>query len=193
MTRIEDVPFCEIVSAYESGSTFADLGKRFDVPARTIHSWFEKAYIPRRNRGVPLGYCFSDERNRKLSVSLRGKKRSEEHCKRISDAKKCDYNGLNGYGHTKKHNRGYVTTYCPCHPIAHSDGYVMLHTVLMERHIGRYLENDEVVHHINHDRADNRIENLMLMKKKDHMSMHMRERHEQRRKEKCNELSLQAI
>ena len=56
----------------------------------------------------------------------------------------------------------------------------MFHTVIMERHIGRYLSDDEVVHHINHDRLDNRIENLQLMKKKDHMSMHMKERHAQR-------------
>lgn len=60
----------------------------------------------------------------------------------------------------------------------------MLHTVLMERHIGRYLNDDEVVHHINHDRKDNRIENLQLMKKKEHMSMHMKERHEKRRRSK---------
>ena len=192
MTRIEDVPFCEIASAYESGSTFADLEKRFDVPARTIHSWFARLNIPRRKGGIPKGTHFTEERRRRMNPR-RGWHMTDEQRKRISEAKKCDYNGLNGYGHTKKHNRGYVTTYCPCHPRAHSDGYVMLHTVLMERHIGRYLENDEVVHHINHDRADNRIENLMLMKKKDHMSMHMRERHEQRRKEKCKKFSLQAI
>lgn len=104
----------------------------------------------------------------------------------ISLANSCDYNGLNGYGHTKDHNRGYVLAYVPKHPNAHRDGYLMLHTVLMEQKIGRYLKPNEVVHHINHDRKDNRLENLMLMDKKEHMRMHMIERHQKRR----NDLSI---
>ena len=66
MTRIEDVPFPMIVSEYESGKTLADLQEIFDVPARTIHSWFVKLNIPRRTGGLPVGYKFSEERNRKL-------------------------------------------------------------------------------------------------------------------------------
>ena len=33
----------------------------------------------------------------------------------------------------------------------------------MEDYLGRHLTKEEVVHHINHIRNDNRIENLMLM------------------------------
>lgn len=116
------------------------------------------------------------------SLAQKGKKLSEEQKKQISERNSCNYNGLNGYGHTKVHNGGYILVYVPKHPNAHKDGYQMLHTVLMERSIGRYLEPDEVVHHINHDKTDNRIVNLQLMKKKDHMSMHMKERHDKRRR-----------
>ena len=120
------------------------------------------------------------------SRAQKGKIVSEAQRKMISERNSCNFNGLNGYGHTKDQSSGYVLAYVPKHPKAHSDGYVMLHTVLMERNIGRYLEPNEVVHHINHNRKDNRIENMKLMDKKEHMRLHMTERHEKRR----NDLSI---
>ena len=88
-------------------------------------------------------------------------------------------------GHEKKRSDGYIKVYVPEHPFSTADGYVMKHVLVMERHLGRYLKDNEVVHHINHVRDDNRLENLKLMDIKDHMSMHMRERHEKRRENKC--------
>ena len=123
----------------------------------------------------------SDAERERRSKAYKGRVISEANRKAVSEANSCNYNGLNGYGHTKVHNKGYILAYVPKHPHAHKDGYLMLHTVIMERHIGRYLADNEVVHHINHDRADNRVENLMLMDKKEHMSMHMKERHIKRR------------
>jgi hypothetical protein len=120
---------------------------------------------------------FTDYERICRSVANKGKKRTEEQKRRISEKNSCNYDGMNGYGHTKNHNRGYVLAYAPKHPHAHKDGYVMLHTILLEREIGRYLAEDEVVHHKNHNRSDNRIENLELMKKRDHCSMHMKERY----------------
>jgi hypothetical protein len=40
---------------------------------------------------------------------------------------------------------------------------VLLHRHLMEEHLGRRLLPREEVHHINEDRLDNRLENLMLL------------------------------
>ena len=128
----------------------------------------------------------SDQERINRSKAMKGRVVSEEQRRMISEKNSCNFDGMNGYGHTKKHNRGYVVVYVPKHPHAHADGYVMFHTVLMERKIGRYLKGNEVVHHVNHDRSDNRIENLRLMDKKEHMSMHMKERCEKRR----NDLSI---
>lgn len=42
----------------------------------------------------------------------------------------------------------------------------------MEQKIGRKLRSDEVVHHINGDKTDNRIENLELISNSEHTSLH---------------------
>lgn len=57
---------------------------------------------------------------------------------------------------------GYVYIYHPEHPRATKQGYVLEHRLVMEGRLGRYLEPEEVVHHVNADRQDNRIENLAV-------------------------------
>lgn len=47
------------------------------------------------------------------------------------------------------------------------------HRVFMEQYLGRKLDINEVVHHINGDKLDNRIENLKVMSKQEHDSLHM--------------------
>ena len=66
---------------------------------------------------------------------------------------------------TDKH--GYVLAYAPDHPFARKPRkkYVLLHRLLMEQHLNRFLLPQEVVHHKNRDKQDNRIENLTLFSK----------------------------
>ena len=57
-----------------------------------------------------------------------------------------------------------------------SDGkYITYYRYLMEQKIGRKLTSDEAVHHINSNHEDNRIENLQLMTRSEHASLHGRQ------------------
>jgi len=43
----------------------------------------------------------------------------------------------------------------------------------MESHLGRNLRKEEVVHHINENKLDNRIENLQITTYRDHKKLHL--------------------
>lgn len=58
-----------------------------------------------------------------------------------------------------------------------SGGYIVvrrqrIHRTLMEQHLGRKLAKDEHVHHINGNKQDNRLENLVVLNASEHHKLH---------------------
>lgn len=79
----------------------------------------------------------------------------------------------NWKGGITKHSSGYILILKPDHPYSQKNGYVKRSRLVMEKHLGRYLEAGEIPHHKNEIRDDDRIENLRLFPSKNkHTSFH---------------------
>lgn len=101
---------------------------------------------------------FSEEHKRKLSIAHTGKILSEEHKRKINLARKRKpFHWKGGI----KQCHGYIFVLKHNHPFRNPQGYVFEHRLVIEKIIGRYLLPQEVCHHINKVKNDNRPQNLM--------------------------------
>lgn len=72
---------------------------------------------------------------------------------------------------------GYYYIYMPEHPNAiKKHRYIAEHRYVVEQKIGRYLTKNEIAHHINGNKQDNRPENLECMTISEHNKLTYRER-----------------
>lgn len=69
-------------------------------------------------------------------------------------------------------SQGYIHIWNPGHHRSMKNGYVPEHVLIAESKIGRRLFDNEVVHHINGIKDDNRAENLEVMTEQEHKSLH---------------------
>ena len=76
-------------------------------------------------------------------------------------------------GGTYLNTKGYVFVKNDKHPFCNRQGYIFKHRLVMEKHIGRFLNPEEQVHHLNNNHSDNRLCNLKLFKNNsEHMKYH---------------------
>lgn len=168
-----------------SCSTVRHHMKRFDIPIRTPK---EAGRLATGTRNPMYEKCRSAEHRRKLSEAQKrrfaqgsrqwntGKRLTPDHRRKISRANRGASNRRWRGGRIVT-THGYIAVYVPSHPYPIRGSYVYEHRLVMEQHLGRYLRPEEVVHHINGDHADNRLENLRLFHGPSaHAAFHARER-----------------
>jgi hypothetical protein len=128
---------------------------KYGIETRPQNQWFGRKHnlsSIEKIRKANIGRKTSQETRLKLSISGKGKKHS--WCSR------------------RVKSGGYISLFLPDHPMARKNGYVSEHRYEMSKKLGRLLEKDEIVHHINGIKDDNRPDNLALGTRISHQEFH---------------------
>lgn len=154
-------------------------GKKLSAEARLKMSISRKGRVP-WNKGIP----WSEESKNKMSISHKNNLDAIEKLRNMSKANRgirmspetefkkgvrvsieTEFKkGINNI-HWKEGRRkcnGYICILSPEHPFKNKNETVHEHRLVVEKHINRYLAKNEVVHHINGIKTDNRVQNLMV-------------------------------
>jgi transposase-like protein len=160
-------------ATYDELKSMKKVAEHFGVSKKLIMNYMNKYGLKRNPQTIPLNVS-------EIARLFRSGKSIKELAQKYSVSettikKRLWERGIQtdtfhkGY---KVKDSGYVCILSPSHPRADKVGYVPEHTLVMEKRIGRYLKENEVVHHINGIKGDNRIENLKLMTVFQHKCMH---------------------
>lgn len=68
---------------------------------------------------------------------------------------------------------GRIAVFLPEHPKANGSGYVLRSRWIMEKKIGRYLGSNEVVHHLDGNKSNDKLDNLYLTTINEHIKLHI--------------------
>jgi hypothetical protein len=157
---------------------------------KEFSQWLKISYY---NNGSYRKYCSrncansriqTQEINQKRSLKLKGKihleKRENRYCQICNKQFECFISSLRTTCGNKKciskiislKNKKYDNYNSSYIPSRKNKKYKDLHRIIMEKYLKIDLLRNEVIHHINGNKQDNRIENLQLMTNCEHSKLH---------------------
>lgn len=145
---------------YEKRLKNCEIAKYFSVGNSAIGSFRKRHDLP--PRGWANGSPMSGKRHNLASLEKISKSRI---------GKNIGKNNHNWNGGRITNTHGYILINVKDRPNTYRN-YILEHRYIMEEHIGRFLDKNETVHHINGNKTDNRIENLELLTRSSHASLH---------------------
>lgn len=163
----------DYLAMYQSGMSIPEVSAATGIPRSTIRFRLKKLGALRsREEGQAIA-----AKNGRKGGGVRGRPRvfTAEHCEAIRNSRR-RWGDANAKGQSIKPSGYSEYTRGPYKGR-------LVHVVMMEKHIGRRLYRNECVHHINHDRQDNRIDNLRLMTVSEHARLHARENNDNRQRD----------
>jgi len=141
----------------------AHLGKKISEEKKKVFNFRGRRHSEETRKRISkalIGKKKSKEQIRKLVEKLKGRKASKESRLKMSIA----HYKQHGSKYKKKTKKGYILCFEPEHPNKNSGSRIFEHRLVMEKKLGRYLTKNEIVHHLNRKKDDNRIGNLYLVK-----------------------------
>lgn len=103
------------------------------------------------------------------TYQVKTRKYCSRKCKGIDMSRKHGANTPRWKGGKIIDGYGYVKILSIGHPYKDNKGYVAEHRLVMEKKLGRYIDKWEVVHHLDHNKTNNHISNLILTNRKEHL------------------------
>lgn len=154
LKKIDLTKFKELF--YDKKLSISEIANYFGVSFSGVSSFRIRNSLPTRgwSKHPFLGKKHTEHSRHKISCSLKGKTSGNKNGRWCGD-KRLNYHG-------------YVLIRKPSHPLSDCNGWVREHRLVMEEHLGRLLQRHENIHHINGNKADNRLDNLVVCSNSEH-------------------------